>query len=86
MKVSPQLLALSYSTIDESTVLNTIVNWVCAVILAVGIIYGGWELAQGFMDDSPAKKKHGVTVMIVGVTIAGVIFTIMQMIVPGVTA
>lgn len=73
-------LALSYAAIDEAAILSTIVGWVCAVILIVGVIFGGWELAQGFMDDSPGKRKHGITVLIVGVSIAAVIFVIMQMI------
>lgn len=72
--------ALTYSEIDEGTILTTIVNWVCAVILAIGIIYGGWELAQGFMDENASKKKQGVTSIIVGVSVAGVIYTIMQLI------
>lgn len=73
-------MALSYSAIDETEIITTIVNWVCGVILAIGVIYGGWEVAQGFMDDAPSKKKHGITVLIVGVTIAAVIFSIMQLI------
>lgn len=78
--LSPVVLALSYSAVDENAIITSIVNWVCGVILVIGIIYGGWEIAQGFMDDAPSKKKHGVTVMIVGATIAAVIYTIMQMI------
>lgn len=72
--------ALTYNAVDEDAIISVIVNWVCGVILAIGVIYGGWEIAQGFMDDAPSKKKHGITVMIVGVTIAAVIFSIMQMI------
>lgn len=72
--------ALTYSTLDENAIITTIVNWICAVILAIGIIYGGWELAQGFMDENGSKKKQGVTAMLVGVSVAGVIYGIMQLI------
>lgn len=78
--IPTHFLALSYSAIDEASIITTIVNWVCGVMLAIGVIYGGWEVAQGFMDDAPSKKKHGVTVLIVGVTIAAVIYSIMQLI------
>lgn len=80
-KVMP--LALNYNAVDENAILNTVVNWVCAVILVIGIIYGGWELAQGFMDDAPSKKKHGITVLIVGISIAAVIYSIMSLILGG---
>jgi len=80
MRIPMIFLALAYNPINENEILTTLVNWVCAVILIIGVVYGGWELAQGFMDDSPSKKKHGITVMVVGVSIAAVIYSIMSLI------
>lgn len=71
-------LALNYTAIDENGLLTTIVNWLCGVILVTGVLYGGYELAQGFMDDQPARKKQGITALIVGITVAAVIYTVMQ--------
>lgn len=83
MKISSVILALTYNPVSENEILTTLINWVCAVILIIGVVYGGWELAQGFMDDSPSKKKHGITVMVVGVSIAAVIYSIMSLIISG---
>lgn len=79
-KITPIALALNYTAIDENAILTTIVNWLCAVIAIIGIVYGGWELFQGFLDESPSKRKQGVTYIVIGCSIAGVIYGIMQMI------
>lgn len=73
--------ALSFTAVNESEIINLVVGWMCAVILLIGVIYGGWELAQGFMDDQPSKKKQGITILIVGVSVAGIIYTISQLII-----
>ncbi len=79
-KITPIMLALNYQAIDENAILTAIVNWICAVIAIIGIVYGGWELFQGFLDDSSSRRKQAVTYIVVGCSIAGVIYGIMQMI------
>ena len=75
--------ALSYAAIDEASIMTTISNWVCAVIAVIGLFFGGWEIAQGFMDDAPSKRKHGITVLVVGISIAAVIYTVFNMMLGG---
>lgn len=79
-KITPIALALNYTAIDENAILTTIVNWLCAVIAIIGIIYGAWELFQGLLGDSPGDRKKGITIIVIGCSIAGVIYGIMQMI------
>lgn len=79
-KITPIALALNYTAIDENAILTTIVNWLCALIAIIGIVYGGWEAFQGMIDESPSKRKHGLTVLFIGISIAGVIYGIMKMI------
>ena len=75
------MYALSYTAINETEVINLVIWWMCAVILIIGVIYGGWEVSQGFMDDQPSRKKQGITILIVGVSVAGIIYTITQLII-----
>lgn len=81
MKAYVLKAALTYTAIDEAAVINTVIGWICAIIALIGVIYGGWELAQGFMDDQPSKRKQGLTILIVGISVAGIIFTICQLII-----
>lgn len=73
--------ALSFTAINENDVIELVIGWICAIILLIGVIYGGWELAQGFMDQQPGKTKQGVTALIVGVSVAGIIYAISQLII-----
>ena len=75
--------ALTYTAINEATVLTNVRNWICAVILVIAVIYGGYELFQGWIDDQPSKRKHGITVLIVGISIPALIYTILSMVISG---
>lgn len=75
------MYALSYTAINETEVIELVIGWICAIILLIGVIYGGWELAQGFMDQQPGKTKQGITALIVGVSVASIIYAISQLII-----
>ncbi|MBQ3195414.1 MAG: hypothetical protein IJB65_03005 [Clostridia bacterium] len=73
--------ALNYSAVDESAILVNVRNWLCGVILVIGVIYGGYELFQGWIDDQPSKRKHGITILVVGISIPALIYGIINLVV-----
>ncbi len=76
-------LALSYAAIDVTAIMTTIANWIGGIIMAIGVLFGGYELFQGFTDDQPSKRKHGITVLIIGISIGGLIMVVFNMVIGG---
>ncbi len=72
-------LALTYTEIDISAIVKVIINSFCAIMVLITLIIGGWETYQGLTDDSPSKRKHGITVLIVGFSVPALVFTIANM-------
>ena len=75
------LLALSYTAVDVTEVIQEIVNWLCWVILIIGFIYGGFEAITGHMHQDPGKRLHGIIALVIGVSGAGLLYTICQLII-----
>lgn len=75
------MYALSYTAINETEVIQMVVNWFCIVILIIGVIHGGYEAITGHMEQDPGKRLHGIKALIIGVSGAGVLYTICQLII-----
>lgn len=59
---------------DISTALFDIVfNAITIIVAAVGVIYGGYMLFEGFTNDQPEAKKNGVKALIVTGVACGVL-------------
>lgn len=80
MRVPTMFLALAYNPVNENEIFTLIVNWICLVTLIAGVIYGAVEFGTGYIDESPSKKQHAIKVLIVGVSIPSLLFTIMNLI------
>ncbi len=75
--------ALTYTAINEATVLAQIRDWMCGVMVVISLLFGGWELYTAWHDDQPSKRKHGITVLIVGISIPALIYTITSLVISG---
>lgn len=71
---------IGYTPINTGEIINQVRNWVCGVIVAVSVIYGCYELWQGFTDDQPSRRKQGITVLVIGITVPALIWAILSMI------
>lgn len=50
-------------------IVNIFFNGIMAIIAAVGLIWGGWSLFEGFTGDQPESKRRGFIILIAVVVI-----------------
>lgn len=58
---------------QATQLLNIIMTAVQTVIAIGGLLYGGYQLWDGFTNDQPQEKKKGITIFIVTVVVFGVL-------------
>lgn len=56
-------------------IVNLIFNGVQAIIGGAGVLFGAWQLWDGFTNDQPESKKKGITVLIVTAVVLGLLLT-----------
>lgn len=61
---------------NVSQLLDLILNAITLIILIAGLLYGAYQLWNGFTDDQPQAKKHGLTILIVTVVVVVLIQSI----------
>lgn len=65
------------SAINFNDIMKTIASSIAVLILAVAIIYGGWQLYEGFSDNSSATKKQGFFIILGGIVAAGLMYALL---------
>lgn len=55
------------------SIFNLVLGAVIAIVASGGLIYGGYQLWDGFTSDNPANKKQGAIVLIVTVVSCAVL-------------
>ncbi len=75
---APELVLNTY---DPNEIVKYLVNTIVAVLIVVGIVTGGWQLAQGFASQDPKEKTTGATLIIGSLVIGGAIIAVVNMVI-----
>jgi hypothetical protein len=67
----------SLNAIDFNEIMKTIASSICALILALAVIWGGYELFLGFSDHNSSGKQKGLLLILGGIVAAGLMFMLL---------
>lgn len=80
MALTSQQQAFQFQNFDPNAVARVIVNTIVGLIVIVGVVFGAWQLGQGFTGDDPKEKRNGITAILAALVVGGLLVTVVNMV------
>lgn len=81
LDVSSVAQQFEFNDYVPNDIVRVIINCLTGLIIVVGVAYGGYTMAMGFISEEPREKRNGLTAILSSIVIGSLILIIVNMVI-----